>query len=155
MKKLTAMVIMVSILVFCSGYAFAWAPQLQGRPDAFRPGHSRGVFLWRDGDGFHLRTATRGQGHVFSGVIRTDGRFSAVRDAGEERNDFHRLSHDRDTITFRYHTKGGADGLDFRVKEGDRLTVDLFMDGRRVDTCEIYVGKRGWHPRHSDFTLRR
>jgi len=155
MKKLSAMLIMVSVLIACSGYALAWAPQLQGQPDAFRPGDSRGFFIWRDGDGLHLRTTTRGQGHVFSGVIRTDGRFHAVHGVREEGNDFHRLSWDRDTITFRYKTAGGVDGLDFRVKDGDRLTLDLFMDGHRIATREIYVGRRGCHPVHSEFTLRR
>jgi hypothetical protein len=155
MKKLTVLVIMVSLLVFGSSYAFAWAPQVQGVPYEFRPGDSRGVFVWRDGDGFHVRTTTRGQGHVFSGVIRTDGQFRNVRDAGGEGRDFHRLNLPRDMISFRFETKGGVDGFDFRVKGGERLMLDLFMDGHRIATREIYVGRRGWHPASSDFTLRR
>ncbi len=155
MKKLTAMLLVAIFLVFSSGYALAWSPQLQGRPDQFRPGNSRGVFVWRDDNGLHLRTTTHGQMHVFSGVVRTNGRFVDVSGVHKERNDFSQLSADRDTITFRFKTAGEVDGLDFRLGGGDQVEFDLFVDGHRIDTREIYIGRRGWHPRGSDFTLYR
>lgn len=155
MKKLAAVMTMIFMLVAFSGYALAWAPRVQGQPDDFRPGDSRGIFIWHDRNGMHLRTTTHGKDHVFSGVIRTDGQFRDVRGVREECNDFHRVSWDRDTLTFRFHTGGGVDGLDFRVKEGDRLYFDLYMDGRHIATRHIYVGHNGWHPEHSNFVLRR
>lgn len=154
MKKLTALLLVLSILVIGSGSALAWAPQLQGQPYEFMPGDSRGVFIWRDGDGLHLRTTTRGREHVFSGQIRTEGRFVNVRGVQEEGNDMSRISRDHDTITFRFHTAGGVDGLDFRVRGSDRLSFDLYMDGHRIDTSKIYIGYRGWHPDESEFVLR-
>jgi hypothetical protein len=155
MKKLTALLLVAVFLVIGSGYALAWSPQLQGRPDQFRPGDSRGVFVWRDDNGLHLRTTTHGRLHVFSGVVRTNGHFVDVRSVRGERNDFSRLSADRDTITFRFRTAGDVDGLDFRIRGGEEVEFDLFMDGRRIDTREIYLGHRGWHPRRSEFTLHR
>jgi hypothetical protein len=154
MKKMTTVLLVLFILVAGSGYALAWAPQLQGKPYQYKPGESRGVFIWRDRDGLHLRTTTRGQEHVFSGVIRTDGRFADVCGVRMEGNDFIRLSRDRDTITFRFRTAGGEDGIDFRVWESERLSFDLFIDGHRIDTRNIYVGYRGWHPYRNEFTLR-
>lgn len=154
MKKLAALFLVLSILVVGSGAALAWAPQLQGQPYQFQPGDSNGVFIWRDHDGVHLRTTTHGREHLFSGQIRTEGRFVDVRRVGNERNDFSHMSGDRDTLSFRFHTAGGTDGLDFRVKGSDRLSFELYMDGHRIDTSKIYVGSRGWHPGESEFELR-
>lgn len=153
MKKLTAMFLVVSILVLCSGYALAWSPQLQGQPYALKPGDSSGVFIWRDRDGLHLRTTTRGREHAFSGIIRTDGRFVDVRGVRVEGNDSHRIDQDRNMIKFFFHTAGGVDGLDFRV-HGDEASFELYIDGHMIDPNKIYVGYRGWHPDRSKFTLR-
>lgn len=155
MKKLTALVIMVFILVAFSSYALAWSPRLQGEPDQFRPGDSRGVFIWHDRDGLHLRTTTHGREHVFSGVIRTDGHFRDVHSVRAERDDRYRLDCDRDTINFRFHTAGGVDGLDFRIKGGDKVYFDLYMDGHKIATRQIYVGRNGWHPHDNTFVLHR
>ncbi len=154
MKKLTAVLLVLSFLLAGSGYALAWAPQLQGRPFDFRPGDSRGVFVWRDRDGLHLRTTTRGSEHVFSGVIGTNGYFVDVDSARLEGRDFFRVNDDRNMITFRFRTAGGSDGLDFRVRDGERLNFALFVDGHRIDPNEIYIGYRGWHPGDNEFRLR-
>lgn len=155
MKKAVALVTLLLVLVASTGYAFAWGPRLEGRPSEFRPGNSRGVFIWHDHAGLHLRTTTHGRDHVFSGVIRTNGDFVDVRGVREERGDFHRVSWDRDTITFRFNTDGGVDGMDFRVKRGDRVFFDLYMDGHRISSREIYLGRGGRHPDRNHFEVRR
>lgn len=155
MRKVSLLMITMFLLVALSSNAFAWSPQLQGQPEDFRPGDSRGVFIWHDGEGMHLRTTTYGQEHVFFGVIRTDGRFDAVRGYREEAGDFHRVSWDRDNITFRFNTEGGVDGLNFRVHDGEHVTFDLYMDGHRISTKQIYIGHEGWHPHHSEFQISR
>ena len=43
---------------------------LDGKPD-MDPGQDMGYWVWRDQDGIHLRTTTRGHEHDFNGVIRT------------------------------------------------------------------------------------
>ncbi len=103
----------------------------------------------------HLRTSTYGQKHVFSGVIRTDGRFVDVEEKQLEHGDFYRVNNDRDTITFKFTTTGGSDGVDFRVRDGERINFDLFIDGHKINPEEIYLGDRGWHPKHHDFTVYR
>jgi len=152
-KRFSIIMILVIAVLSLSSSVFAWSPYLEGRPDAFRPGDSRGYFIWQDEDGLHLKTTTRGREHVFSGVIRTDGRFVDVEKNRLENGDFYRVSNDRDTITFRFTTTGGSDGIDFRIRNGERINFDLFVDGHNVKPHEIYLGNRGWHPKHNDFTI--
>ena len=153
MKRMILAMILVLVWVTLSGIALAAPPHLKGVPKEFRPGDARGIFIWQDKDGMHVRSTTAGRGHVFSGVIRTNGEFYNVRGVREEAGDFYRVSRGRDDIAFRFRTAKDVDGLDFRVKEGSRLYFDLFMDGHRIDTREIYVGRHGWHPEHSAFTI--
>ena len=155
MKRVAALITLLFVLMASTGYALAWGSRLEGRPEGFRPGESRGVFIWHDHQGMHLRTSTHKREHVYSGVIRTDGHFSDVHGVREERGDFHRVSWDRDTITFRFDTDGGTDGLDFRVKRGDRVFFDLYKDGHRISTQEIHLGHDGRHPDDSHFSVRR
>lgn len=155
MKKLfTMLVVSLSVLAFCSS-AFAWSPRTEGKPDTFDPGENLGYFIWHDENGLHMWTTTRGQDHVFSGVIRTNGRFVDTHGRRLELGDFYHISSDRDTITFKFTTAGGEDGLNFKIADGNYVNFDLFMDGHRINHREIYIGDRGWHPRNSDFSLYR
>jgi len=155
MKKITTLLIMVFTLVAFSSYAFAWAPRDQGQPDSFRPGDSRGYFIWHDDNGLHMWTTTRGTRHEFSGVIRTNGTFVDVHGKRLESDDYLRVDRDRNKITFRFDTEGGIDGVNFRIDGGSYANFDLFIDGHRIDRNEIHIGDSSWHPRSSDFTLYR
>ncbi|MCX7781210.1 MAG: hypothetical protein N2491_09925 [Negativicutes bacterium] len=155
MKRLSAVMVFLFTMVALSGYALAWPGHLEGKPDAFRPGDTRGYFIWHDDNGMHLRTTTRGHERIFTGVIRTDGKFVNVDDFKMEGNDRIRVSRDRDTIWFRLSTAGAVDGLNFRIKGGDYVHFELYMDGHRIDRKEIFLGDRGWHPRSSSFTIHR
>lgn len=155
MKKFISLFILsLFILSFCSS-AFAWSPRLDGKPDSFDPGASRGYYIWHDENGFHMWTATRGQQHEFSGVIRTNGRFADTQGRRLEANDFYQLSPDRDMITFKFITAGGDDGLNFKIKGGNHVNFDLFIDGHRINPHEIHIGHNGWHPESSNFRLLR
>lgn len=155
MKRLSAILVFALTLVALTGSAFAWPGYLEGKPDALQRWDARGYFIWHDNKGMHLRTATHGQERVFTGVIRTDGKFTNVDDFRLEGADRIRLSRDRDTITFRFVTGRAAEGLDFRLKNGERVTFELYMDGHRIDRKEIFLGDRGRHPRSSHFSLAR
>ena len=142
------------VLAFGSS-AFAWSPRLEGKPDNFAAGASRGYYIWHDGAGWHVWTATRGQEHEFSGVVRTNGKLADPHGRRLEFGDFYRLSPNRDTLTFRFNTTGGEDGLNFQVDGGRYVEFDLFVDGQRINRKDIYIGDRGWHPSGSDFRLMR
>jgi len=156
MKKASIFLILVLTLLACSSYAFAWSPRGEGKPDMFRPGEIKGYFIWHNEHGIHIWTTTRSREHVFSGVIRTDGKFIDVRGQRLEHDDFYKVDNDRNKIVFRDITAGGGiDGLNFKIVDGERVNFDLFMDGEKIDPREIYIGENGWHPAHSDFTLHR
>jgi hypothetical protein len=154
-KKVAVFMVMVFTLVAFSSSAFAWSPKLEGRPDAFDPGDSRGYFIWHDEHGLHLRTTTRGQFHKFTGVIRTNGNVFDVRGVRMERRDLYAVDHRHDVISFAFDTAGDVDGLDFRIQGGSYVNFELYVDGHRMNTNGIYVGESGKHPRNNDFTLFR
>ncbi|MDR3590842.1 MAG: hypothetical protein P4N41_14415 [Negativicutes bacterium] len=155
MKKVIPMLIVTVLILSVCASAFAWAPRVQGRPDAFDPGDSRGYFIWHDGNGLHLWTTTKGMRHQFSGEIRTDGRFVDVHGRRLEADDWFRVGPERHVIKFDFTSEGGEDGVNFQIEGGDRVTFDLFIDGHRIHPGEIYIGDHGWHPEHSEFTLYR
>jgi hypothetical protein len=156
MKKATIFLVLVFTLLMCSSsFAFAWAPKVDGKPDMFKPGETRGYFIWHNDNGLHMRMTTRGKEHVFSGVINTDGKFTDVKEQNLEHGDFFKVGINKDMIIFRTTTAGGIDGINFKIRGGKYVRFDLFMDGHKIDTREIYIGDNGWHPKHSDFTLHR
>ena len=155
MKKASMFLILVLTLLACSSYAFAWSPRVEGKPNMFQPGEIKGYFIWHNEHGIHIWTSTRNREHVFSGVIRTDGKFIDVRGQRLETNDFYKVENDRHKIVFRDTTGAhGSDGLNFQIEYSDHMNFDLFMDGERIDPQNIYVGENGWHPANSDFSLR-
>ena len=173
MKKITAFLVLAFTLVALSTSAFAWGPKIDEKPDGFQPGKTRGYFIWRDQNGFHLWTTTRGQRHIFTGTITTDGdRFEVRPQSLENGNNRHfghlfinnrhdkqdsvKVDHDRDTIRFRFDNAGSdLDGINFRVAGGSKVKFDLYMDGKRIDPSEIFIGEEGWHPGRSAFTMYR
>lgn len=155
MKKMLSLFILAICMVTVSGTAFAWTPQVEGKPDVFSVGEMRGYFVWHDDNGFHVRTTTRGGEHHFSGEIRTDGRFVKVDETRLEDNDYYKVSPRQHTIKFNFDTQGGQDGIDFRIKGGERVKFEFYIDGHRIKADDIYIGDRGLHPRQSEFTLYR
>lgn len=155
MKKMPLMFVIAFLLITVCSTAFAWAPRIDGRPDSFDPGSTKGYFIWHDDNGFHMWTTTKGYQHHFSGVIRTDGRFVDVHGRRLETDDWYRVGPERHELKFEFTTAGGEDGVNFRIEGGDRVNFDLFIDGHRINPEEICIGSRGWHPERSDFTLYR
>jgi hypothetical protein len=150
MKKLSFFVVLTCFLVTLSGTAFAWSDRSEGRPQQNPPSLS----IWHDrNDEFHVKSTNFRNQHVFSGVIRTDGRFYDIEERDLENGDFVRVDHDRNTISFRF-TGRGTDEINFHIRGGDTLTFDLNRDGRDMRSSEIFIGQRGWHPRDNRFTLR-
>jgi hypothetical protein len=154
-EKRVSMVLAI-LIVFCfTSYAFAaQLPRLDGKPAAFEPGNSQGYFIWQDKEGLHVRTTTFGKKHIFSGVIRTDGKFSDVFGKSTEADDSFRVSDNQDKITFQFTDAGEPSGIDFYFKDGTYLTFSLSMDGDEINSDDIFIGKDGWHPGSYKFTIR-
>jgi hypothetical protein len=156
MKKFSAFLVFAFTMVVLTGSAFAWPGYLEGKPDTIY--RENGYFIWHDNSGLHLRTADKGRydgRHVFTGVIRTDGKFINIDDRQTERGDHIWVSRDRDTINFRLSSDRGLEGLDFRIRGGEHVSFELYMDGKRIDRKDIFLGNNGRHPKSSKFSLAR
>lgn len=167
MKKVSAFLVLVLTLAAFSASAFAWGPKMNAKPEGFQPGRSQGYFIWQDQNGFHLWTSTANGKHVFTGTITTDGsRFDVAKNSLEADTPFGRMlrhnrpqdsvrvDNKRDKITFQFsHSGRDADGITFRPIGGSRVKFDLYMDGKRIDPSQIYIGGEGWRPGRSVFTL--
>lgn len=146
----------VAFLQFTTASAFAWHLPVDGTPDHFRMGVTRGYAIWQDHEGVHVVVTAKGRPHTFTGSIHTDGKIYHVDGDFLERNDKLKISHDRERLNFSLSTAGGAaDKIDFNVHNGHRLKFDLYIDGQPIDANEIYIGHDGFHPRDNTFVLRQ
>jgi len=182
MKKQWLVLAMVSLfLIALTGSAFAWSGRadVEGKPTQFNLGGSKGYYIWQDDHGFHIWTATRGEQHVFSGTIHTDGIFEHVRGHHLEEGDsfntygdikersWFRFSEgdnaprfsfggrevgvERNKINFKFDNSGGSDGLNFRIRDAHYIDFDLFIDGHRIPRRDIFISNNGWHPYSHQF----
>lgn len=166
-----------------SSSVFAWSGKadISGKPDDFSPNGHKGYYIWQDDHGFHIWTTTRGETHVFSGVIRTDGNISNVKGQRLEEGDSFRtysenqrkpwlelfdrnrgnhfafggreVNLERNELRFKFDTTGGSDGVNFRVNDAKYIDFDLYVDGRPIHRKEIYISESGWHPYSHNFRI--
>jgi hypothetical protein len=136
----------------------------QGRPDKLDAGDSGAVYVWHDGDGWHVRaTDVRAVDHHYTGTIHLGPAAAAivdVRPVRDERDD--RVSVDGDnTLHYDFHTYASIDGVDFRVtcstgrqRDRERLMFHTELDGHPIaDRVRIGDSKRS--PRTADFAFAR
>jgi hypothetical protein len=183
LKKWLILSLVAMFLITITGSAFAWSGNLMGQPYQFHQSGPKRYYIWRDDHGFHLWTTTRGEEHVFSGVIHTDGTFKHVRghsledgdsfntyediqekhwfdfSAGDRETHFafggREVNMENDKIHFKFDTNGGSDGINFHTQDASFVTFDLFVDGHPVPAREIHIGHDGWHPDDHHFRLNQ
>lgn len=155
MKKIFGFFLTFITIICLPAIASMASLNYDGAPTMLNPGHIRGAFMWRDNDGFHLRsTAIDDEQHVFTGTIHTNGYFTNVDDRFFRDKDYYHLMN-RDTIDFQFTTDGRTVGIDCDVADGDYLAIEIYIDGHKISPMDIYVGKDGWHPNDYKFTLDR
>lgn len=148
------LLILIALISFPATAFMSWGPSYEGEPDLLNPGHITGTFLWHDNSGFHLRTTTTGDKHIFTGTIHTNGRFKDISDRFFRVSDYYHQN-DQDTIDFQFTTEGRSVGLDWDMLDGDFMAVELYMDGNKISPLSIYIGHDSWHPNGYKFTLDR
>lgn len=123
-----------------------------GKPN-FAPGESKGYFIWRDPQGWHIRWATKGQQRVYSGSITSDAPFTACEGTAQGHDDAVALAAPH-LIRFESRSSGGVKGLDFSLEErATKLSFDLQMDGAPVEPEWVRLGYRGNRPPGVPFTV--
>jgi len=129
------------------------APVADGTPtiDASRP---MGYYIFHNDDGFHLWTHGPGAEHVFDAVLRTKGTFenvSVLKLENDDRVDVQDAGH---KLVIHFHTFDGIDGVNFTVRDGERMRLNLKLDGEHIATSNIFLGAKGVHPKHNPFRIR-
>jgi hypothetical protein len=131
----------------------------QGRFSDDLTGQPPRYYVWRDVEGWHLRTASQNNRLIrFTGSIALQGgTFSKLRTVGLERRgsaaDTWTVSDDRTQVEFEILTTSSFDGFDFTVSEQDAyITFDLMM-GKRKFPKRIFIGREGQHPAETEFTV--
>ena len=128
---------------------------VRGAPAAFRAGLPRGYWTWHDATGWHLRvTHATTEQMVFSGVINASRPLTATK-VRDERHDVVRLSADHKTAAFRFTNYGAVDGLDLVAHCSGRVSFSLWVDGHRITTDRIMLGRTLAHPATNPFAVIR
>ena len=125
-----------------------------GTPDV--DGGPTGWYLFRGNgdDGIHLHTHGPGAEHDFIGILRTSGTFDNVTPVRLERGDNVQVLDGGHELAIHFHTYDYTDGVDFVIRGGERLRLNLELDGQETPTSEIYLGEDLHNPAHDPFTFK-
>lgn len=127
--------------------------ETDGQPQGFKEGESHRYFLWRDSQGWHLRTTTALRKHRFRGEIVTNG--GKINDFKtfdlEGRSDWTQLTSDRGRVYFDLTTDKGLDGFDFTT-DAQTISFNVTLDGRARPEV-VFVGTNNDHPGSMPFSL--
>ena len=152
MKNRLLVLLLTFVFFAAMSSAALAAPMLQGRPSAFDSGNSPGYYIWQDGDRWNVRTANNGMQHSFTGTVTTDGNFSDVVAQQSENSERIAMKVSRGQIGFQFNSAARNEGFSFTLQNSPNATFALYVDGRLVDTSNIYLGQQNWHPNSNAFT---
>ena len=157
-KHVIAGVIASSALLFATvPSAFAWqGPVTAGKP-ALNHNSPTGYYLWVDDGDFHLRTHGPNADHNFDATLHTGGTFENVDPIKLEadQGDHVDILDGGHELVIHFHTYDLTDGVDFTIRGGERLRLDLRLDRQLAPTDEIFLGSDGAHPATNPFTIQR
>jgi hypothetical protein len=130
-----------------------WPATVQGQPERLHAGSTDGFYVWHDRYGWHLRTTTPQKSpHVFTGRIVSSDNIKSVTMVRDEKDD--RISISGHTLSFRFVTYAGIDGVNFTVGCTNSVAFDLKQGGNRIPAYRIFLGRYGRAP-HNPFTVSR
>jgi len=130
-----------------------WPATVQGQPERLHAGSTDGYYVWHDRYGWHLRTTTPQRSpHVFTGRIVSSDNIRSVTMVRDENDD--RVSVSGHTLSFRFVTYNGIDGVNFRVGCTESVAFELRQGGSLIPAYRIFLGRYGRAPRNP-FTVNR
>jgi hypothetical protein len=118
-------------------------------------GQASGARVWHDRGGWHVRVTHPGSGtEVFTGVVHSP---QAITLTGYrlEKEDSIKLTDGGHTLTYRLVNHGAIDGVDFTDRCAINTSFDLYRDGGRLSTSDVYLGAGGAHPLGNPFLVQR
>ena len=130
-----------------------WPATVQGQPERLHAGSTDGYYVWHDRYGWHLRTTTpQRSAHVFTGRIVSSDNIKSVTMVRDENDD--RVTVSGHTLSFRFVTYSGIDGVNFTVGCTNSVTFELKQGGAWIPAWRIFLGRYGRAP-HNPFTVTR
>ena len=130
-----------------------WPATVQGQPERLHAGSTDGYYVWHDRYGWHLRTTTpQRSAHVFTGRIVSSDDIKHVTMVRDEYDD--RVVVSGHTLSFRFVTYAGIDGVNFTVGCTNSVTFELKQGGSWIPAYRIFLGHYGRAP-HNPFTIAR
>ena len=114
-----------------------------------------GYYIWRNDDGFHLRTHGPGAQHDFDAVLRTKGTVENVDVVKLEADDRVDVVDGGHKMIIHFRTFDLTDGVNFTIREpAESLRLNLRLDDKPAATSEIFLGVQGRHPKHNPFRIK-
>ena len=133
-----------------------WPSWVAGRPAGINPFTTAHVYMWHDGDGWHVRATHRTTNkRTFGGQLSTGGTFAKVHAVHLEKSDKLQVSNGGHNITFLFKNYGHIDGVDFRTHCAPSISFALQSDGQPAPASKIVIGHGGVHPARDPFTISR
>ena len=127
--------------------------RLGGAPDIDKNSPT-GYYIWHTDDGFRLRTNGPAAEQDFDAVLRTNGTFEnvdVVKLEGDDRVDVVDGGH---KMIIHFHSFDLTDGVNFTVRDGERLRFRLKLDDKRAPVDQIFLGAKKTHPKKDPFGVK-
>ena len=133
-----------------------WPSWVQGRPKGIDPHTTAAIYMWHDGDGWHIRVTHRTTNkRTFAGELATSGTFANVHAVHLERNDQLQVTGDHHVIDFLFRNYGAIDGVDFHTHCAPSISFSFQSDGSTAPPSRIVIGNNGANPSSDPFTILR
>ena len=159
--------LLLASLFSVSAVALAFLPSAASAQSAAAPETANGtpsitdnspagwyVFRGNGDDGIHVRTHGPGAEHDFDAILRTRGTFENVDVVKLEDGDHVDVLDGGHELAIHFHTYDYTDGVDFVARGGERLRLNLKVDGQETPTSQIYLGEDLHNPAHNPFTFK-
>jgi hypothetical protein len=124
----------------------------KGRSKKLEAGAPHGLWIWHDGNRWHVRTTTKSNKHRFTGFV-AQGNGTTLEDISTTRTELKdrvRLKDDR--VRFDFTTNGHADGFDFRVRGKGCVRFAIRVDGEESGKL-VKLGEKATQPQSWHFRL--
>lgn len=129
------------------------AANVEGQPTQLREGALESYWIWHDYDGYHVRTTTTHDRHVFKGQIQFSREPAWVKPFQLRQDDYVRFT--GQGVEFHLATQRNLNGFDFKIDYPNEATMHLEIDDRKGPGVleHVFVGRENLHPTSNPFTV--
>ncbi|HLZ28031.1 MAG TPA: hypothetical protein VKV73_12000 [Chloroflexota bacterium] len=119
-------------------------------PNDLEPGYT----VRHDGDRLQLLTHDEAGSHEYTGNLTTTGTIEVVDLVQPEKDDSVAVSSDGHTVSFKFSTQEGVDGVVLRMTGAEKVQLTLDTDGQLTPVANIHLGSKNRSPKTNPFDIR-